>query len=139
MSLPSKSFDSMDATDQPLPLIPPPTDTPPGPYLNRCSPSRGGSVLAERSEDMIRDDDSGGGRPPTLSVISCVRAEAEPDSTLLCDEWFDVKYAPVMTEREDPNEESSLSAIMMAVEYDSDCVGSEDKDSFLDTEFPIHL
>jgi hypothetical protein len=57
---------------------------------------------------------------------------AEPDATLCDEQWYDGKYAPVMTERDDPIDKSSPSA-MMAVEYDSGCVGSEDKDSFLAT------
>lgn len=119
-SPPSKSFDSMDATDQPPPLMPTPL-TLIGPYLDR-SPSRGGRVFAERSEDGILDGGSGGS--PVLLDLS---VEAEADVTL-CDEWYAGKYAPV-TER-DPIDESSPSA-NIAVECDSDCVGSVDKDSFL--------
>ena len=120
-STPSKSFDSPDAIDQPPPPLMPP---PPLPYLDR-SAGCGGGALAERPEDGILD--GCGGSSPVLLDPSC--ALAEPDATP-CDDWYDGKYAPVMTERDDPIDKSSPSA-MMAVEYDSGCVGSEDKDSFL--------
>mmetsp|Transcript_26878 Transcript_26878/g.50906 ORF Transcript_26878/g.50906 Transcript_26878/m.50906 type:complete len:90 (-) Transcript_26878:1514-1783(-) len=70
----SKSFDSMDATDQPPPTRPP---TPPGAYPGR-SPNRGGNVLTDRSDGILdggsRSDDEildgGRGGKPALSVLS---------------------------------------------------------------------
>ena len=52
---------------------------------------------------------------------------AAPEATLR-EEWYIDMDAPVM--EEDAIDKSSLSAIMV-VEYDSDCVGSDDMDSFL--------
>jgi hypothetical protein len=128
-STPSKSFDSADATDQPPPLMPPlmPPRSP-LPYLDR-SAGCGGSPFAERPGGGILD--GCGGRNPVLLDPPCALL-AEPDATLCDEQWYDGKYAPVMTERDDPIDKSSPSA-MMAVEYDSGCVGSEDKDSFLAT------
>mmetsp|Transcript_6115 Transcript_6115/g.13329 ORF Transcript_6115/g.13329 Transcript_6115/m.13329 type:complete len:93 (+) Transcript_6115:188-466(+) len=70
----SKSFDSMDATDQSPPTLPP---TPPGAYPGR-SPNRVGSVLTDRSDGILdggsRSDDEildgGRGGKPALSVLS---------------------------------------------------------------------
>mmetsp|Transcript_5445 Transcript_5445/g.11845 ORF Transcript_5445/g.11845 Transcript_5445/m.11845 type:complete len:238 (+) Transcript_5445:103-816(+) len=124
---PSKSFDSIDATDQPPPTLPPP-----GAYPARL-PNRGGSVFTDRSDDDILDggnwsDDEilgGSGGKPNLSILSRVGA-AQPEERL-SEEWYNSVDAPVT--EEDPIDESSPSAIMV-VECDSGCVGSEVTDPF---------
>jgi len=114
-SVPATSWcDSRDPTDQLLPK-------------SGRAPIRGGIVVADRPEDSILDDgifEVGRGGRPALSTR--MRWEAAPEATLKEEQYSDIE-APVTDEK------SSASPII-DVERDSDCVGSDDSDSFLRSE-----
>ena len=86
--------------------------------------------------DILENDGGRGGRP-VLSLLSRMEAEEEagadgaPTDATLSNEWYCVKETPPAID-DDAIDKSSLSAII-AVEYVSYCVGSDDDmlDSFV--------